>query len=609
MILNISSGNSYLFTDDKKNVAAQWLVGDLLLWQKSVNGGATEVWIGSAVGPKKYIIYVFVFSVTITYTSHRAYLAGKFDAPVSDIKLRQLDDGNIAFAFVAPVSGEGALLNPEKVDKPKSSAREYESAMLRFWDTYATKYTSTLWYTVLEHVDGKYKLSSQSKPVNALADAGINFPATPTSALGSGGSYGIAATGLLLTTIDPEIDPAVDFVSGLWYINLKTFTETKPKVQQIHNSNKDYKGAISSAWFSFDGKYIAYVQQKAEKYQDRETELFMTHLDSLEESFSVPCKDSEGTVLELRGVMFSNDGISLYVEAEYKARVVVFTKRIDGRESSFSESMTQLPLKDSIISMTRLTSSAKDNRLLITTSSHTNPSVYLISDPSRSAPPHIVSDQFDKGSLLGLNDSQVSEIHVKQTDKNGNNYKVQSWVVVPSDFDPSKKYPLCMLIHGGPQGSWTNTWSTRWNPAVFAEQGYVVVTPNPTGSTSFGFGLTKGIFGEWGGACYDDIEATFDYVEANMPFVDTKNAVLGGGSFGGYMTNWVAGQKLGAKMKALFSHDGIFTMTNMLSSDVPWMLDMDIGKHLWEDSELWNKYAPSSYTQVSHALRQAFCQD
>jgi dipeptidyl aminopeptidase/acylaminoacyl peptidase len=495
------------------------------------------------------------------------------------------------------------LLNPEKLEKPKSSAREYESASVRFWDTYVTRYSSTLWYTVLEHVDGKYKLS-KSEPVNALAGTEIHFPSTPTSELHSGGSYEIASTGLLLTTEDPEIDPAENDVQGLWYIKLKSFIETKPHVQQIYNSDKAYKGSIGGATFSFDGKYIAYMQQRAWKYPDREAEVFMTHLDSLEESYAVPCKNEEGTVLEPQSLMFSNDGTELYVLAQYKARAVLFTKQINGREDSFSEGMKQLPLGDSIAGISRFNSSVNDQRLFITTTSYTNPSVYVVSHPPSMAPALVISDQFEQGSLLGLKSDQVQEIHVKQTDKDGNDYDVQSWVVVPSDFDPSKKYPLLMLIHGGPLGAWTNTWSTRWNPAVFSEQGYVVVNPNPTGSTSFGWNLTKGIFGEWGGACYTDLEATFSYVEANMPFVDTKNAVLGGGSFGGYMTNWVAGQKLGAKMKALFSHDGIFTMTNMLSSDVPWMLDLDVGKHLWEDTELWNKYSPSSFTQVSLASEE-----
>lgn len=129
----------------------------------------------------------------------------------------------------------------------------------------------------------------------------------------------------------------------------------------------------------------------------------------------------------------------------------------------------------------------------------------------------------------------------------------------PSFFDEKKKYPLALLIHGGPQSSWGDAWSTRWNPAVWAEQGYVVVAPNVTGSTGFGLDLTRGVDGDWGGRPYRDLENCFEYIAKNMPFVDTDRAVAGGGSYGGYMTNWIQGMPLGRKFKALVSHDGIYS--------------------------------------------------
>ena len=112
-------------------------------------------------------------------------------------------------------------------------------------------------------------------------------------------------------------------------------------------------------------------------------------------------------------------------------------------------------------------------------------------------------------------------------------------VVRPSTFSQNgnnrKKYPLCMLIHGGPQGAWQDSWSTRWNPAVFAEQGYVVVCPNPTGSTGYGMALEDGICGEWGGRPYNDLVRCYEWVVENMPEVDGERAVALGASYGGYM--------------------------------------------------------------------------
>jgi pre-mRNA-splicing helicase BRR2 len=106
-------------------------------------------------------------------------------------------------------------------------------------------------------------------------------------------------------------------------------------------------------------------------------------------------------------------------------------------------------------------------------------------------------------------------------------------VIKPSSFRDGEKYPLAYLIHGGPQGAWNNGWSTRWNPAVFAEQGYVVVCPNPTGSTGYGQRLTDAIQKQWGGLPYKDLVHGFGYIESQLDYVDTRRAVALGASYGG----------------------------------------------------------------------------
>jgi len=95
---------------------------------------------------------------------------------------------------------------------------------------------------------------------------------------------------------------------------------------------------------------------------------------------------------------------------------------------------------------------------------------------------------------------------------------VYAFVVKPADFSPSKKYPVLLLIHGGPQGAWGETWSYRWNPQIFASAGYLVVMPNPRGSTGYGQKFIDDINGDWGGKVYDDIMAVTDHVAAlHMP--------------------------------------------------------------------------------------------
>ena len=88
---------------------------------------------------------------------------------------------------------------------------------------------------------------------------------------------------------------------------------------------------------------------------------------------------------------------------------------------------------------------------------------------------------------------------------------VQAWVVRPPDFDPAKKYPLLVLVHGGPQGAWPDGWSFRWNAQVFASAGYVVFMPNPRGSTGWGQAFTDDINGDWGGKAFEDVMKGTDF--------------------------------------------------------------------------------------------------
>ena len=133
-------------------------------------------------------------------------------------------------------------------------------------------------------------------------------------------------------------------------------------------------------------------------------------------------------------------------------------------------------------------------------------------------------------------------------------------IVKPPDFSPMKKYPVLFLIHGGPQGAWGETWSYRWNPQVFASAGYLVVMPNPRGSTGYGQKFIDDINGDWGGKAYDDIMAVVDHVAA-LPYADPDRMAAAGGSFGGYMVDWILGHT--TRFKALISHSGVYDLRSM----------------------------------------------
>ena len=111
---------------------------------------------------------------------------------------------------------------------------------------------------------------------------------------------------------------------------------------------------------------------------------------------------------------------------------------------------------------------------------------------------------------------------------------VQGFLLKPPGFDPAKKYPVKFLIHGGPQGAWSDSWSYRWNPELFAATGgYVVVMVNPRGSTGYGQAFTDGVNGDWGGKPYEDLMKGLDYAEQTYPFIDKDREAALGASYGG----------------------------------------------------------------------------
>jgi dipeptidyl aminopeptidase/acylaminoacyl peptidase len=169
--------------------------------------------------------------------------------------------------------------------------------------------------------------------------------------------------------------------------------------------------------------------------------------------------------------------------------------------------------------------------------------------------------------------------------------QVQAWIVKPPDFDPAKKYPLLILIHGGPQGVWGDAWSYRWNPQLFASAGYVVFAPNPRGSIGWGQALIDDINQDWGGKAYEDIMKGTDYAEA-LPYVEKGRTAAAGASYGGYMINWIAGQT--DRYRALVSHDGVFDLVSMYgATEELWFTDWEFKGPYWESKELYERWTPS----------------
>jgi len=173
---------------------------------------------------------------------------------------------------------------------------------------------------------------------------------------------------------------------------------------------------------------------------------------------------------------------------------------------------------------------------------------------------------------------------------------VQSILVKPPFFDASKKYPMIFLIHGGPQGAWTDDFHYRWNLQLFASKGYVVVAVNPRGSTGYGQKFCDEISGDWGGKPYTDLMNAYDYAVNNYKFIDKNNTFAAGGSYGGYMINWLEGHE--TRFNAVVSHAGVFNLESMYgTTEELWFPEWEYKGTPWTNREMYVKWSPHQYAK------------
>jgi dipeptidyl aminopeptidase/acylaminoacyl peptidase len=175
--------------------------------------------------------------------------------------------------------------------------------------------------------------------------------------------------------------------------------------------------------------------------------------------------------------------------------------------------------------------------------------------------------------------------------------KVHGFLLKPPLFDAQKKYPLLMLIHGGPQGSFNDDFHYRWNAEMFATPGYVVATINFHGSTGYGQDFTDSISGDWGGKPYEDIMLGLDHLLSHYEFIDGNKLAAAGGSYGGYMVNWIEGHS--TRFSCLISHAGVFDLRSMYgATEELWFPDWDLKGTPWSNAEMYARWSPSFYVQV-----------
>lgn len=345
--------------------------------------------------------------------------------------------------------------------------------------------------------------------------------------------------------------------------------------RSITASNRGYDVAPV---YTRDGKYIVYRSQATAGFEADRWRLMLFNRAS-----GVSTELVRGFDLQVEEAVVSPDGNTVYFTAGERGKAPIYSVPITGGPA-------KKIVADVFASNLKIT---PDGRRIIFVSS------------SMGAPAEVYATNTDGSqltALTALNTRLMNEAGLAKAEEvewtGALGRKIHGWIVKPKDFDASRKYPLLVLIHGGPQSAWNDNWGFRWNPQVFANSGYVVFAPNPRGSTGYGQQFVNEISGDWGGKPFVDIMNGVADLIRRSPFIDRTRIGAAGASYGGYMINWIEGHNNDPRFrfKVLVSHDGVYNLTSMYgATEELWFTDWEFKGTPWTNPAMYQRWSPHNF--------------
>lgn len=493
-----------------------------------------------------------------------ASLVASLPAPYQGLKAVATQSGDIHFLVYAMAYPNGTAYNEATAETAPSTARIYTDIYVRHWDHYLTPRRNAVFGGILTSSNGSYALSGQlTNYVTGLCNA--TCAESPVQPFGDNGDFDISPDGSQVAFLTKNIDlPLANFTSSQIY--LVDFIGTVNGSVPINpiGATPGAEGASASPRFSKNGTQIAYFQMNGISYESDRNILYIANADSQNANVTAVAGDWDRSPSV---IAWSNDDSVIYVGAADAARERIFPIPVN---ASAGYKPTNITNEGTVAAMYVL---PNDDLLVSDSKIWSSRDVYTVS-PSGNITSTLLQANLLDAALAGLGPSTVSEFYYTG---NSTEQQQQAWIIHPSNYSENQTYPLCFIVHGGPQGAHMNSWSTRWNFQVWADQGYIVVAPNPTGSTSFGQNLTDAITANWGGYPYWDLVHAWQYANSSIENIDTVNGVAAGASYGGYMMNWIQGHPLGREFKALVTHDGVANTLADYATEELWFINHDMG--------------------------------
>ena len=454
----------------------------------------------------------------------------------------------------------------DDVKAKKSTGVIYESLFVRHWDTWGDGRRSRLF--VSELPAGKAKAATTAIALTDSLDGDA-----PSKPFGDASEYTWSPDGKALVA-----GIRVAGKSEAWSTNF-----------DLYRLNADGTGApvnltaANKAWdagpvFSADGKTLFYRAMKRPGFEADRFALMSMDVGS-------------GQVREIAahwdrsadGIVLSHDGGTVFTTAQDTGQHPLFAIEIaTGKAEQIvgDGSIAEFSIAGQTLAFTRNTLKTGDQ--LFTTTTTAGAPLRAITPSAEERLKDVAFGDFEQFDFKGAGGDTV-----------------HGYVVKPWNYVEGKKYPVAFLIHGGPQGSFGNGWSYRWNPQTYAGQGYAVVMIDFHGSTGYGQAFTDAISQDWGGKPLEDLQKGWAAAQKQYAFLDGANACALGASYGGYMVNWIAGNwhtPASGAWKCLVDHDGVFDTRSMgYVTEELWFSEWENGGTPYEKPKNYEKFNPVNH--------------
>ncbi len=438
-------------------------------------------------------------------------------------------------AFVSDVypecAREGAVddaCNKTKDDAAAKSpvkAQIWDGLLYRHWDHYQGLKRS---HILLVSADGK-----QMRDLTPTRD--IKDHIAPTFSLGGPIGYAFSPDEKELAyVVNMDEVPAASTNNDIYTVDL---TSSSGKPVKVTTS----PGSDDGPAYSPDGKYLAFRSQARPGYESDRFRLML--YDREKKTATEAVRRFDNWVDEFT---WSPDSKRIYFASGSEGQEPVFAIDVDGPAAGEAKDIVH-GAEFSSLALT------PDGKTLIAAAMKVDRPAGIVSLTAAGPSDHY--SELSKGNEELIHSLELPAMESFKFPGAGGT-SVQGFIIRPPNFDSQKKYPLKFLIHGGPQGAWGDMWSYRWNPELFAANGYVVVMINPRGSTGYGQAFIDGVNGDWGGKPYIDLMKGLDYAEAHYPFIDKDRECALGASYGGFMANWILTHN--NRFKCIVTHDGMY---------------------------------------------------